>query len=186
MNLIVFALKEEDSIPNYKGWTKIYTGVGKINATTSLLNAINKYKPKIVVNLGTAGGLNVTKNTLVSCSRFTQIDMNCQTLGFKKYQTPNEKEITITTSEYYSNQYRSFHIGSSDSFIVTKQPYKQDGIDLVDMESYALAKICRDLKLEFRCFKYVTDECDTDSPGDWQENLTKCKIHFEKIMEDLI
>jgi adenosylhomocysteine nucleosidase len=186
MNLIVFALKEEDCIGNYPGWKKIYTGVGKINAAVSLLNAIKENKPSVVVNLGTAGGLTFEKDTFVCCSQFTQIDMNCQPLGLKKYQTPNEEQITIITSEYYSNKYRSFHVGSSDSFITTKEPYKYDGIDLVDMESYALAKICRDSNIEFRCFKYITDECDTQSPSDWRENILKAKIHFEKVMEDFI
>lgn len=76
-------------------------------------------------------------------------------------------------------------IGTSDTFITDKKPY-EEFIDLVDMESYALAKVCKYYGVNFRCFKYITDECDTNSPSDWKQNIEKAKIYFEKVMKKFV
>ena len=51
--IFVAALKEET--PNLDFF--YYTGVGKINATYNLTKIINKYKPKEIINFGTAGAI---------------------------------------------------------------------------------------------------------------------------------
>lgn len=175
MNLIVFALKDEDCISEYQGWVKIYTGVGKINATYNLTKAIEKYKPKKVINFGTAGGVNLAKHQFVKIGKFYQIDMNCNNFTHLSYATPFEKDYGFIGEE-------GVRLGTSDTFITNTKNLKEV-IDLVDMEAYALAKICKLENIPFESYKYITDNCNEDSDSDWESNLKKAKTCYESVME---
>ena len=65
-------------------------------------------------------------------------------LGETPFDTINE---VIISDEGYS-------CGSGDSF-VNKQ-IEMD-VDLVDMEAYAIAKVCMLENIEFKCFKYISN-----------------------------
>lgn len=187
MNLLVFALKEEDLLPDYPGFTKIYTGVGKVNAAMKLTEIIsNMYSvgdpPDLVINFGTAGGISLKKDAFVECRQFVQLDMKCEPLGLKEYQTPGEIFVSLANEDFNHETYTA---GTSDTFITNKKPF-EDSADLVDMEAYALAKVCNEYGVKFKCFKYITDECDTNSPSDWKQNIEKAKIHFEEVMKKFV
>ena len=76
--LIVSALIQE--IPDWTlntNYKIIYTGVGKVNATYSLLKALQKKDYDLVINYGTAGSRNIPIHTLVDCTNFVQIVHEC-------------------------------------------------------------------------------------------------------------
>ena len=59
---------------------------------------------------------------------------------------------------------------------------KQIG-DVIDMEAYALAKVCNLYDVPFISFKYITDEADEQGANDWEENVGKGIVKFkEKIL----
>ena len=58
--------------------------------------------------------------------------------------------------------------------------------DLVDMEAYAIAKICYLKDIKFKCFKYVSDNADADANDDWTENISMGKKLFIKQMRNLL
>jgi adenosylhomocysteine nucleosidase len=73
--------------------------------------------------------------------------------------------------------------GTGDTF-VTKKP--EIDCDVVDMEAYAIAKICKKHKVEFLCYKYISDSADDNASSDWTENVAKgCKIFREEILDNL-
>ena len=116
-------------------------------AKNSEFKLIHKHKPLKIINYGTAGSLKKKLSGIVECTKFYQRDMDVRgLLDLKLGQTPfdNINEI-INSDEGYS-------CGSGDSF-VNKQIEME--VDLVDMEAYALAKVCKLEGLKFRCFKYV-------------------------------
>ena len=39
------------------------------------------------------------------------------------------------------------------------------------MEAYAIAKVCIFENIEFKCFKYISDNADDDANIDWNKNL---------------
>ena len=53
--LFLAAIKEETIGLDYFN----HVGVGKINATYNTLKLINIYKPKLIINYGTAGAINI-------------------------------------------------------------------------------------------------------------------------------
>ena len=54
------------------------------------------------------------------------------------------------------------------------------------MEAYALAKVCFVYDVDFISFKYITDNADEHSVGDWEDNLGKGIVQFKEKVLDLL
>ena len=55
------------------------------------------------------------------------------------------------------------------------------------MEAFAIAKVCRLKNIDFRCFKFISDNADSEAKNDWVDNVSLgAKLFIEKIsnMED--
>ena len=168
--LFVAALKEETVGLNYFH----HTGVGKVNATYNLTKLIQEHKPSEVINYGSAGAIKKGLSGIVEVTKFYQRDMDVRgLLDLKLGETPfDDLNEIINFNEGYS-------CGSGDSF-VNKQ-IEMD-LDLVDMEAYALAKVCKLEVIKFRCFKYISDNADDSASIDWLENCKKgAKLFHAKI-----
>ena len=85
-------------------------------------------------------------------------------LDFKLGETPFDQINEIVNSK------DGFSCGSGDSFVKNNIEMKTD---LVDMEAYALAKVCKLEGVKFRCFKYISDNADDNATSDWIENCKK-------------
>ena len=186
--LIVCALEIETQ-GQLKDWNVLYTGVGKVNATFELTQKFGKYGShipyKIVINYGTAGSRKIKKKTLVDCTKFIQRDMDVTGLGFMKGETPFEDNppITIKSTSEFNPIGRKASCGSGDSFVEDRTNYYGE---VVDMEAYALAKVCYHYDIPFISFKYITDGADEQSHEDWEKNLADGIIEFkEQILEEL-
>ena len=89
--------------------------------------------------------------------------MDVWSLNFKLGETPFDNINEIVLAEGYS-------CGSGDNF-VDKEIEMQ--VDVVDMEAYAIAKVCQKKSIKFRCFKYISDNADSNASNNWKENLKK-------------
>ena len=166
--ILLVALEKELPINKVPyGYEIIYTGVGKINAAKSAAEAIiesrfNSQDP-VVFNYGTAGAINENTKGLHKIGKFYQRDMCPMPLG-KRGVTPYEDDLFLETEEstlinkLFMEEQSTLSIATGDSFATFLDPwYLENNIDLVDMEAYAIAKVCTDLQVPFYCFKYVTD-----------------------------
>ena len=152
-----------------------FTGVGKINAAATTEQIIKDYKPTLVINYGTAGAVNSNIKGLVQVTGFVDRDMDARPLNFKLGQTPFEKDIMLGTSEVVC--------GTGDTFATEKPAID---CDVVDMEAYAIAKICKKHKVEFLCYKYISDSADESASTDWEQNVAKgCKQFKEQVLDKL-
>ena len=169
--LILVAVEEELSLKDLPDLQIHYTGVGKINAAIKTIEIIKDYSPAQIINYGTAGSLNKKLTGLVEVTRFFQRDMDASPLGFKIGQTPFDSvdEINFGTGGYCC--------GTGDSFVTQTPKLKTD---LVDMEAYAIAKICYLNDIKFRCFKYISDNADVGANDDWIKNVSMGKKLFIK------
>ena len=177
MILILVAVEEELSVKDLPEFQIYYTGVGKINASIKTLEIIRDYSPTQVINYGTAGSLNKKLKGLVEVDQFFQRDMDATPLGFKIGQTPFDEieEINFGSAGY--------SCGTGDSFVTQTPKLKTD---LVDMEAYAIAKICYLKDIKFRCFKYISDNADEGANNDWIKNISIGKKLFIKRMRNLV
>ena len=73
--------------------------------------------------------------------------------------------------------------GTGDTFATKKPDIK---CDIVDMEGYAIAKICYNLPMLFTCWKYISDNVDENSPTDFMKNVSKGNKEFNKKLKENI
>ena len=174
--LILVAIEDELKRTDLPNLQIEYIGVGKVNAAFNTLKAIQKYSPDTVINFGTAGSLDPNINGLVEVSKFLQRDMDASPLGFEIGQTPFENDIEITFGR------EGVSCCSGDKF-VTSAPKLQT--DIVDMEAFAIAKVCKLENIDFRCFKFISDNADNEAKNDWVENVSLGSKIFIKTINKI-
>ena len=186
-NILIVSALEVETQGQLEDWDVIYTGVGKVNATMTLVDRLTDYnyvKPDLVINYGTAGSRKIKKKTLVDCTKFVQRDMDVTGLGFLRGETPFEQDppVIIQPQHIDFNPIgRNATCGTGDCFVEDKSQYYGE---VVDMEAYALAKVCYLYGVPFISFKYITDGADEQAHEDWEANLADGIVEFKKKVLD--
>ena len=189
----------------------VYTGLGKVNACYFLMRALAQLRelgqiPRAVVNFGTAGSSSFKTHSLVEITKFVQRDMDVTALGFARGTTPYDTEPAVIAVEKVLSQLVSGCCGTGDNFEIT-HPETQFAAhdeelqpsffgeaprslllphyDVVDMEAYALAKVCLFEDLRFVAVKYISDGADHSASNDWVANLPRAAAEFFKIYPTL-
>lgn len=179
--LVVMALKDEgQGLLEKLGFEVLYCGIGKVNATYHLTRRLADNSKPInqVLNLGTAGSHIFKTGTLVAADRFVQRDMNLTGLGFDMGHTPYESDPMVVTGERYFKHLPHGICGSGDSFLQGASPIYSE---IIDMEAYALAKVCLRESISFSCAKYITDGADESASQNWQTNLSNAAQAFSDL-----
>jgi adenosylhomocysteine nucleosidase len=171
---------ESDGVFAAAGVDVLYCGVGKVNAAIALTRALSRREhagapPPLVLNFGTAGSRIHSSGTLLACHEFVQRDMDVRGLGFALGVTPFDAAPPMLAFDPVFTHLTPAVCGSGDSFATGECAV---ACDVVDMEAYALAKVCKSLGAAFGCVKYVTDGADHAAAGDWQSNVHKAAAAF--------
>lgn len=150
----------------------LYTGVGKINAAYHLASKLTEYRldgsaTPLVLNFGTAGSPHFKTGELVWCSTFVQRDMDATMLGFEAGATPYDESPNVLTTPSLGIELPEAICGTGDSFATS---HSATHFNVVDMEAYALAKVCRLAGARFASFKFISDGADGASPETWKAN----------------
>ncbi len=191
MNVLFVAALEDEVQGRLEnlGAPVLYVGVGKVNAAYHLTQFIYEARASghdidLVINVGTAGSHVFPTHAVVECSTFVQRDMDVRPLGFKIGETPFDSifgEIKVARKFKGLPEARC---GTGDNFETTKaDAARAAGLecDVVDMEAYALAKVCALEKIEFASVKYISDGSDHHAAGDWKENVKRAAQVFEDL-----
>ena len=174
---------ESDGVFEAAGVPVLFCGVGKINAAAALTRELSRYvhagmPPPLVLNFGTAGSSVHGSGALLACHEFVQRDMDVRGLGFPLGVTPFDDAPASLRFAPLFTHLPSAVCGSGDSFATA-------GSELVcaavDMEAYALAKVCWRAGARFACVKYVTDGADHTAAADWQNNVHKAADEFLRL-----
>ena len=186
--LVVMALPVESSgVLEAAGVPVLYCGVGKVNAAITLSLELARYaqleqEMPLVVNFGSAGSRCHPSGTLVSCHAFVQRDMDVSGLGFPLGVTPYDEAPSMLTFDPVFAHLPAALCGSGDSFAMTEIAVD---CEVLDMEAYALAKVCWHEEARFACAKYVSDGADHAAADDWQSNVHKAAEDFLQLYRDL-
>jgi len=158
-NAIIMALADE--APGLQSRPDIFfSGVGKINAAMTATRVIEQHRPQRIINFGTAGGITV-QSGLHRATRFVQRDMLCQEMGVPVGVTPYEGLGAIL----FAHDQSGLICSTGDNFVTN--PDLAIPADLVDMEAYALARVCHHYGVEFVCYKFVSDHAGDSAAQDW-------------------
>jgi adenosylhomocysteine nucleosidase len=181
MNKTIFIVALEQEI-NYQSkildLPVLFSGVGKVNATIAAMKSISLGFNNII-NIGSSGSSVFPVNEVIKVGLFFQ-DIDCTPLC-KYGETLFEKDNKFINFDN-SNSFSCF---TTDYFYDQHQisKYNYNYLEMIkncsvyDMESYSIAKVCKLNEVNFTCFKWVSDNGESDS---WERN---CKIGFEKTKE---
>ncbi len=159
-----------------------YCGIGKVNAAFRATELILKHQPSRILNLGTAGSHKFKTHEMIECKSFVQKDMDITPLGFPLGQTPLD-DIPGAIDVQTFTELKKGICGTGDVFEVGTPRLP---CDLVDMEAYAMAKVCKKLKVDFTAIKYITDGSDPHSKDDWIKNLKPAAENLLKIYQQIV
>ena len=179
--LIVVALRAESAgVFEAAGVPVLYCGVGKVNAAIALARELTRYVLQgqampLVLNFGSVGSRCYAPGDLVGCHEFVQRDMDVSGLGFALGVTPYDEAPPCLRFEPVFKHLPPAVCGSGDSFATNVTDVD---CAVVDMEAYALAKVCWYEKALFACAKYVSDGADHTAADDWQRNQHKAADEF--------
>lgn len=182
--LVVMALREESQGEFERaGVPVLYTGVGKVNAAHALtrrlaeLRAAGAATPH-VVNFGTAGSNVHPTGTLLCCRAFEQRDMDVTALGFARGVTPYDESPALIEHAVVIDGLPAGVCSTADSFETGGHAV---AADVMDMEAYALAKVCWLEQVKFSSVKYVTDGADHAAAADWRANMARAAVEFVRV-----
>ena len=156
--LVLTAIDDELHKPRAPdGVEVIYTGVGKVNASSGATLALLVLRPTLVINYGTAGKIDQKLGGLVEVAHVVQRDMMAMPL-VPRGSTPFSPNL-----DRLSSGHGSVTCGTGDSLVTDEDPWlAENGIDIVDMELFAIAHVCQRHSIPWRAFKYLTDDFDAE------------------------
>jgi adenosylhomocysteine nucleosidase len=105
-----------------------------------------------------------------------QRDITCEALGCTPGQTPFETGVYIGNTS-------GLTCSTGDNFVMN--PALAIPADVVDMEAYAIAKACEKYKVEFVCWKYISDQANQNAHSDWQQQVAQGQSHYVNKLKEL-
>lgn len=176
--LFTFALPSE-AAEVFTGKNTVITGIGKVNAAYNLTKAIQGKRPKLIINLGSAGSNYFSKGEVVCCTRFIQRDMDVQGLGYEKYETPLSGLPVLLQYGLEMPGLKTATCGTGDNF---EMGHNAADYNVVDMEAYALAFVAMQENIPFLCLKYISDGADDSAAEDWLVQVHKAAVAYGQVL----
>jgi adenosylhomocysteine nucleosidase len=156
-------------------------GIGKVNAAVGSTLLIERFKPKFMINTGSAGGLHdaLSVGDIVISIAVRHHDVDLTVWGYEHGQVPQLPAAFMPSPELIkaaeqaakkmSMKVTQGLIVSGDSFIhqdAAIESIKQNFPDAqaVEMEGAAIAQVCHQFKIPFVIIRSLSDIAGKDSP----------------------
>lgn len=156
------------------------TGVGKVKSAFYLSEAINHGQPDLVVNVGTAGTVNHRVGDIFVCRHF--IDRDMQQLANLGMECEIDSADLLAQKGYCLHWQGEGVCNTGDAFLTELSDIKGD---VMDMEAYAQAFVCRAKNVPFIAVKCVTDIIGQNSVKHWEDKLAGARMELSKFFEEL-
>lgn len=181
----------------------LQSGIGKVSAATGTTLLLQIAKPEMVINTGSAGGLDSKLNVgdIVISSEVRHHDVDVTAFGYEKGQLPAnpaaftaERElIDLARSEAEKAGLNAVTglICSGDQFINGSAPLARIRSDFpnvaaVEMEAAAIAQVCHAFNLPFVVVRAISDVADKESHLSFDEFLPLAAEKSSKIVLSML
>ncbi|MDO4164152.1 MAG: nucleosidase [Bacteroides sp.] len=154
------------------------TGIGKVKSAFYLSEALKYGLPDLVVNIGTAGTIHRKVGDIVVCRRFVDRDMQ-KVVGLGMEYEVDSSDL-LKQKGYCLHWAEDGVCNTGDSFLTELADVAGD---VVDMEAYAQAWVCRAKGVPFIAVKYVTDIIGQNSVKQWEEKLTEAREALSRFFD---
>lgn len=178
--LVTYAVQEEFvpvSIKNAE-ITFVCTGIGKTKSAMKLTEAICNNRPDLVLNMGTAGSIHHKVGDIFICNNFIDRDFQRVKLPGIVFEIGFDADLEDEfICNFISQQKKVGTCNTGDSFVTEIESL--DG-DVVDMEAFAQAVVCKEFNLPLISVKYITDIIGQNSVQHWEDKLADARKSFEE------
>jgi adenosylhomocysteine nucleosidase len=186
-------------------------GIGKVNAAVGCALLIHNYRPSLVINSGSAGGMDPSLNIgdAVIAEGLMYHDVDVTGFDYKPGQVPGqpavfrvpenlleaaEKAIGALKAEALlprNFNYLRGIIGSGDIFMHQDERIEAarqlfPGILAVEMEGAAIAHTCSLLEVPALIIRSISDVAGKESPGAFEEFLPMASKHSSRIVSRIV
>lgn len=166
----------------------LQSGIGKVAAAMGTTLLIQLFKPDMIINTGSAGGLdaNLNMGDVIISTEVRHHDVDVTAFGYEKGQLPanpaaflpNEQlvEVAKKQAEKLGLNAVSGLICSGDAFINGAEKIAQIRADFpqvaaVEMEAAAIAQVCHAMNVPFVVVRAISDVADKKSHLSFDEFL---------------
>ena len=174
----------------------VKSNVGKVNSSRVCQILIDKFKPALVINIGTAGSVNnkLDIGDVVVADKLVQYDFDVTPFGRKLGEIENIGEY-IEVDKNLLNLFNNTNviigtIATGDKFIVN--PEEKNNIKnifnalCIEMEGASIAQVCFLDKVPFLVIRSITDKPDESSKIDFDTFLESSSIKAANILKEIL
>jgi adenosylhomocysteine nucleosidase len=169
----------------------LMTGVGPVEAAVALTHALSRLErqgatPDLVFSLGSAGSNTLQQGEIYQAASVSYRDMDASPLGFTKGHTPfsdfpPELPLALPLPDIAAKRL------STGANIVSGSAYAGIDADMVDMESYALARAAMRFNVPLAVLRGISDGAEELSHiGDWTQYLHVIDERLAQAVEGLL
>lgn len=166
----------------------LQSGIGKVAAAMGTTLLIQLFKPDMIINTGSAGGLDANLNVgdVIISTEVRHHDVDVTAFGYEKGQLPANPaaflpnaelvEVAKKQAEKLGLNAVSGLICSGDAFINGAEKIAQIRADFpqvaaVEMEAAAIAQVCHAMNVPFVVVRAISDVADKESHLSFDEFL---------------
>lgn len=180
------------------------SGIGKVNAAMSSSILLEKYKPDLIINTGSAGGFNPSLNVgdIVISTEVRHHDVDVTVFNYEYGQVPQlpaaflADERLILTAEKAAQEIAGIQIvkgliATGDSFM--NDPVKVEfvrtkfqNLQAVEMEAAAIAQVAFQFKTPFVIIRALSDIAGKESNISFDQFLEKAALHSATLVMKMV
>lgn len=171
--IVVFAVEgEEIYIPNVM---TIVTGIGKARASYALTKCLMEQPCDLVLNVGTVGTLKHHIGDIIVSNCFVDRDYEKLRAYGVEWQLISDKVSFLSLPSLLDGKesYKTMVVNTGEDFVTAGSQILGD---VVDMEAFALAYVCRQFGVPMISVKYVTDIIGSNSLKLWEDKLSEARL----------
>lgn len=179
-------------------------GEGKVNAAVCAQTMILKYAPRLVINVGVAGGVGVSIGGLVVASACVQHDFDATPMGYPLgnlflYRDEGEPEERVelpadgAAAAVLLEEAQSIYGGACSGVIATGDQFVADkeknrwlgetfGAKAVEMEGGSIAQVCYMNRVPFAVLRAISDNANDESPADFPAFTQECADKTARLL----
>lgn len=166
------------------------SGIGKVNSALATAFMIDRYQPELVINTGSAGGLQpgLKVGDVLVADELSYHDVDATAFGYAKGQVPQMPvsyqsdsqavETVVSTAGLLGLSPHKGLIVSSDSFVASKEEverilkeFPQAGA--TEMEGASIAQAAYLLEVPFVVIRSISDSADEEASISFDEFIIK-------------
>lgn len=180
------------------------SGIGKVNAAMSTTILLQTFKPDVLINTGSAGGLNpeLEVGDVVISTEVRHHDVDATIFGYEYGQVPqmpasfiaDEKLISIaeeSAKEIGNHAVVTGLITTGDSFInkpeqATFIKEKFQALQAVEMEAAAISQVAYHYGIPFVIIRSLSDIAGKESHLSFDQYLEKAAVHSANLVMSIV